>query len=595
MKGYDEAVELVNRIKWSRNKFDLYKENLRPIANLKQMLEESAELFANRPCFWQKFNKNEPFTPITYSKVLRDVNSLGTALLSRGMADKKIAVIGENCYHWALSYLAIACGVGVVVPLDKELNANELKQLVEQSGASCVLLSPKYRKMFKEMLDQGTGKLEFLVDFRADMSEDNVYALSDLLAEGSHLLDMGDRRYLDREIDPDVMGVLLFTSGTTGVAKGVMLSQKNLCAEIMLDPLLIKYTKEDIFFSVLPLHHTYECTCAFLVSVYRGSSIGYCQGLKYIQKDMAELKPTIFCGVPLIFESFRKSILKNVKKQGKERMFNFALRLNRAAGKLNLDLEGLLLSKVREVFGGRMRLIVMGGAPVKPELIDFYNDLGITAIQGYGLTECAPLVAAIPPDKKYFRTGSAGHILSQIEVEILNKNEEGIGEIAIKGPNVMMGYYNDPEATANCLIDGWFHTGDLGYLDKDGYIYITGRSKNVIITKNGKNVYPEELENYLDESLFISESMVWADSDVDGEDSVIIATIRPDMEEVENYLGDDAKDPEAVRALIQSEVDRINEPQPLFKKISKIVIKNDDFVKSTTHKIKRFEEENKGI
>jgi long-subunit acyl-CoA synthetase (AMP-forming) len=449
--------------------------------------------------------------------------------------------------------------------------------------------------MFKEMLDQGTGKLEFLVDFRADMSEDNVYALSDLLAEGSHLLDMGDRRYLDREIDPDVMGVLLFTSGTTGVAKGVMLSQKNLCAEIMLDPLLIKYTKEDIFFSVLPLHHTYECTCAFLVSVYRGSSIGYCQGLKYIQKDMAELKPTIFCGVPLIFESFRKSILKNVKKQGKERMFNFALRLNRAAGKLNLDLEGLLLSKVREVFGGRMRLIVMGGAPVKPELIDFYNDLGITAIQGYGLTECAPLVAAIPPDKKYFRKGSAGHILSQIEVEILNKNEEGIGEIAIKGPNVMMGYYNDPEATSKCLIDGWFHTGDLGYLDKEGYIYITGRSKNVIITKNGKNVYPEELENYLDESLFISESMVWADSDVDGEDSVIIATIRPDMEEVENYLGDDAKDPEAVRALIQSEVDRINEPQPLFKKIAKIVIKYDDFVKSTTHKIKRFEEENKGI
>ncbi|MBQ2304940.1 MAG: AMP-binding protein, partial [Firmicutes bacterium] len=250
---------------------------------------------------------------------------------------------------------------------------------------------------------------------------------------------------------------------------------------------------------------------------------------------------------------------------------------------------------VREVFGGRMRLIVMGGAPVKPELIDFYNDLGITAIQGYGLTECAPLVAAIPPDKKYFRKGSAGHILSQIEVEILNKNEEGIGEIAIKGPNVMMGYYNDPEATSKCLIDGWFHTGDLGYLDKEGYIYITGRSKNVIITKNGKNVYPEELENYLDESLFISESMVWADSDVDGEDSVIIATIRPDMEEVENYLGDDAKDPEAVRALIQSEVDRINEPQPLFKKIAKIVIKYDDFVKSTTHKIKRFEEENKGI
>ena len=595
MKGYDEALELVNKIKHSRNKYDLYKEDLRPLANLKQMLEESAELFANRPCFWQKFNKNEPFTPITYSKVMRDVNSLGTALLSRGLGDKKVAVIGENCYQWAMSYLAVVCGVGVVVPLDKELSAAELKQLVEQSGVSCVIMGHKFRKLFKDMLDHGVGKLEFLVDFKADMSEENIYALSDLLAEGSNLLDMGDRRYLDREIDPEALGVLLFTSGTTGVAKGVMLSHRNLCAEIMLDPLLIKYTKEDMFFSVLPLHHTYECTCGFLVSVYRGSSIGYCQGLKYIQKDLAELQPTIFCGVPLIFESFRKSILKNVKKQGKERALNAALRLNKAAHKLNLDFSDALLGKVKEVFGGRMRLIVMGGAPVKPEMLDFYNDMGFLAIQGYGLTECAPLVAAIPPDRRYFRKGSAGHILSQMEVKILDPNEEGIGEIAFKGPNVMMGYYEAPEATAASLIDGWFHTGDLGYVDNEGYIYITGRSKNVIITKNGKNVYPEELENYLDESLFISESMVWAGADEEGRDSVIVATIRPDMEEVENYLGEEANDPEAVRKLIQSEVDRINEPQPLFKKIAKVIIKNEDFQKTTAHKIKRFAEENKGI
>ena len=595
MKGYDEALELVNKIKHSRNKFDLYKEDLRPVANLKQMLEESAELFSNRPCFWQKFKKNEPFTPITYSKVMRDVNCLGTALLSRGLGDKKIAVIGENCYYWALSYLAVACGVGVVVPLDKELNAFELRQLTEQSGVSCVIMGSKYRKMFKEMLHDGVGSLEFLVDFGAEMSEDSVYALSELLAEGGNLLDMGDRRYLDREIDPEALGVLLFTSGTTGLAKGVMLSHKNLCAEIMLDPLLIRYTKDDIFFSVLPLHHTYECTCGFLVSLYRGSSIGYCQGLKYIQKDLAELKPTIFCGVPLIFESFKKSILKTVKKQGNERAFSTAVLLNRAAGRFGMDLSGMLLSKVREVFGGRLRLIVMGGAPVKPELMDFYNDIGITAIQGYGLTECAPLVAAIPPDKKYFRKGSAGHILSQVEVEVLNKNEEGIGEIAVKGPNVMMGYYNNPEATDACLIDGWFHTGDLGYVDHEGYIYITGRSKNVIITKNGKNVYPEELENYLDESLFVSESMVWAGTDENDHDNIIIATIKPDMEEVENYLGDDAGDPEAVKTLIQSEVDRINESQPPFKKIAKVIIKTDDFEKTTAHKIKRFAEENKGL
>ena len=594
IKGYKEASELCEKVLKSRNKYNLYKEGLRPIANLKHMLETSVELFPDNVAFWQKFKKGEPYTPITFRQTLEDVNALGTALISRGLKNKKIGVIGENSYFWAISYLAVACGVGVVVPLDKELSAGELEQLVEQSGISCVLMSSKYKLTFKSMLDRKVGNLEFLVDTGAESSNDRVYAYRELISEGKNLLSLGDRAYLDAEIDPEALGVLLFTSGTTGVSKGVMLSHRNLCSEIMLAPLLIKYTQDDIFFSVLPLHHTYECTCGFLVSIYRGSSIGYCEGLKYIQKNLQELKPTIFCGVPLIFDNLHNAIMKNVRKQGKEALVTRIMKVGRFTERFGIGLPKALLGKIRDVFGGRMRLLVSGGAAIRPEIMRFFNDLGFIMIQGYGLTECAPLAAAIPTEKKYYNYDSVGRVMEQVEVKIIDKDEEGVGEICLKGPNVMMGYYNNPEETERSLIDGWFHTGDLGYIDKQKYIYITGRKKNVIITANGKNVYPEELENYLDESLFVSESMVWAGDDGNGNEKTIIATIKPDMDEVRNYLGDEEDDPESIRELIQSEVDRINEPQPLFKKIGKVIIKMDDFDKTTTKKIKRFNESNKG-
>ena len=594
IKGYKEASELCEKVLKSRNKYNLYKEGLRPIANLKHMLETSVELFPDNVAFWQKFKKGEPYTPITFRQTLEDVNALGTALISRGLKNKKIGVIGENSYFWAISYLAVACGVGVVVPLDKELSAGELEQLVEQSGISCVLMSSKYKLTFKSMLDRKVGNLEFLVDTGAESSNDRVYAYRELISEGKNLLSLGDRAYLDAEIDPEALGVLLFTSGTTGVSKGVMLSHRNLCSEIMLAPLLIKYTQDDIFFSVLPLHHTYECTCGFLVSIYRGSSIGYCEGLKYIQKNLQELKPTIFCGVPLIFDNLHNAIMKNVRKQGKEALVTRIMKVGRFTERFGIGLPKALLGKIRDVFGGRMRLLVSGGAAIRPEIMRFFNDLGFIMIQGYGLTECAPLAAAIPTEKKYYNYDSVGRVMEQVEVKIIDKDEEGVGEICLKGPNVMMGYYNNPEETEKSLIDGWFHTGDLGYIDKQKYIYITGRKKNVIITANGKNVYPEELENYLDESLFVSESMVWSGDDGNGNEKTIIATIKPDMDEVRNYLGDEADAPESIRELIQSEVDSINEPQPLFKKIGKVIIKMDDFDKTTTKKIKRFNESNKG-
>ena len=390
------------------------------------------------------------------------------------------------------------------------------------------------------------------------------------------------------------MSVLLFTSGTTGIAKGVMLSHRNICEDLMSAPTILNVNTWDIFFSVLPVHHTYECTCGFLMPLYKGASIAYCEGLKYIVKNLAEVQPTMLLAVPLIFENLYNNIMKNVRKQGKEKLVRKVLSVNKVTKKVGIDLNKLLLKDILKVFGGRMRVLISGGAAIDPAILEFFNDLGFISVQGYGLTECAPMAALNPDGRKTMRNSSVGHLLPGMEVKIEDKNEEGIGEICLKGANIMMGYYNMPEETAKVIQDGWFHTGDLGYVDEDDFIYITGRKKNVIITANGKNVFPEELEYYLGRSAFVSESMVWAQEDSSGQDTVIVATIKPDMEEVEGAIGKEAsEDPAQVEKLLWAEVDKINESLPLFKKIKKITVRREEFEKTTGKKIKRFVESNK--
>ena len=414
------------------------------------------------------------------------------------------------------------------------------------------------------------------------------------MEEGKKLVESGDRSFIDAEIYADEMSVLLFTSGTTGIAKGVMLSHRNICEDLMSAPTILNVNTWDIFFSVLPVHHTYECTCGFLMPLYKGASIAYCEGLKYIVKNLAEVQPTMILAVPLIFESLYNNIMKSVRKQGKEGLVRKVLALNKVTKKVGLDLNKLLLKDILKVFGGRMRVLISGGAAIDPAILQFFNDLGFISVQGYGLTECAPMAALNPDRHKYMRNSSVGHLLPGMEVKIEDKNEDGIGEICVKGPNVMLGYYNMPEETAKVIKDGWFHTGDLGYVDDEEFIYITGRKKNVIITANGKNVFPEELEYYLGRSTMVSESMVWAQEDESGQDTVIVATIKPDMEEVEAAIGKDAAgDADQVEKLLWTEVDKINENLPFFKKIKKITVRREEFEKTTGKKIKRFVESNK--
>ena len=591
LKRAEAVVEALNT---SSDPYVVYKTS-RPITDLKHMLNTSVELYADNVAFRQRFEKDKPFREITYREALDTVNGLGTALMAHGLKGKRISVIGENCYQWATSYLAAVCGTGVVVPLDKELSAEELKQLIIEADVSAVIFAKKYEKMFKEMMASGDTKLELLVNFSpAEQCGEGVSSWESLVEEGKKLVEGGDRSFIDAEIYADEMSVLLFTSGTTGIAKGVMLSHRNICEDLMSAPTILNVNTWDIFFSVLPVHHTYECTCGFLMPLYKGASIAYCEGLKYIVKNLAEVQPTMILAVPLIFESLYNNIMKSVRKQGKEGLVRKVLALNKVTKKIGLDLNKLLLKDILKVFGGRMRVLISGGAAIDPAILQFFNDLGFISVQGYGLTECAPMAALNPDNHKYMRNSSVGHILPGMEVKIEDKNEDGIGEICLKGPNVMMGYYNMPEETAKVIKDGWFHTGDLGYVDDEDFIYITGRKKNVIITANGKNVFPEELEYYLGRSTMVSESMVWAQEDESGQDTVIVATIKPDMEEVEAAIGKEAAaDAEQVEKLLWAEVDKINENLPFFKKIKKITVRREEFEKTTGKKIKRFVESNK--
>ncbi|MDR1953700.1 MAG: AMP-binding protein, partial [Clostridiales Family XIII bacterium] len=486
------AVELHEFIQNSKDPF-MYDKAQRPVMDLKHMLETSVELYGDNVAFMEKPSHNEPYRQITYKEAKAEVDALGTALHKRDMRGKRIGVIGENGYGWATAYLAVVCGTGVVVPLDKELRAEEIEHLCIEAEVECIFYTKRFTEMFRAIKDGGKTKLSLFVNMDGDAPEPFETSRKRLIEEGARFLESGNREFLDAQVLRDGMGILLFTSGTTGVAKGVMLSQKNICVDLMLPPTVVFVYSTDIFFSVLPLHHTYECSCGFLMPLYKGAAIAYCEGLRYIADNLKEARPTMFLGVPLLFENLYKKIWQNVRKQGKEKLLRRVIAINNKTKKIGIDLGKIFFKDITAVFGGRLREMICGGAAIDPAILDGIKDFGVNAIQGYGLTECAP-ICALNPDRDA-RSNSAGYFISGFEGRIDSPDPEtGIGEICVRGDNVMLGYYNNKEATDEVLKDGWFHTGDYGYIDKDDFVYITGRKKNVIITKTGENVFPEELE-----------------------------------------------------------------------------------------------------
>ncbi len=635
-KELEDAKQIAANIEADPRPAVKYKES-RPITDIKHMIETSVELYGDNVAFYEKMKKGQPYESITYKEMLEMVNGLGTALIELGLKDKKIAIIGANTHKWAISYLATVCGTGIVVPLDKELPATTLEDLVEQSGVSAVIYDKKYENIFAEIRKNKNNNLDILINMQGEEDNDISLSWNNLLEKGKNLVNEGDKRFIDAQIMRDKMSILLFTSGTTGVSKGVMLSHGNIAEDLMAAPTILKVYPTDIFFSVLPVHHTYECTCGFLMPLYKGAAIAYCEGLKYITKNLAEIKPTMFLGVPAIFELLYKKIWQNVRKQGKEKLLKRVIKINNKTKKIGINLGNIffkdilavfggrmrmmicggaaiekLLKRVIKinnktkkiginlgniffkdilaVFGGRMRMMICGGAAINPEVLDGIRDFGINAVQGYGLTECAPL-AALNPDIAP-NSSSIGIEFPGIEVKIDDKDEEGIGEICVKGPNIMLGYYNMPELTDETLVNGWFRTGDMGYKDKDGYIFITGRKKNVIITKNGENVYPEEVEYLLNLSPIVLESMVFEEPSENKDDNRIAASIVIDMESVEEFHGKDLSD-EEIEKLVEEVVDKYNEENPIYKRIRRISIRKEPLKKNTSNKIIRFAEENK--
>ncbi len=577
-KEWEYAVARVEGVKNSKDPLIRYRD-IRPIMDIKHMFDTSVELYGDNTAFYSKDVPGGEYRQITYKEAKEDVDALGTALIAMGLKGKPIGIIGDNSYRWAIAYLAVACGTGIVVPLDKELPASELEELVSMGEVECIIFSKKFEQIFKDVKSKGSTKLSHLISMDAADHTDEVLSYVKAQESGKELVKEGNREFIDAVIERDTMNILLFTSGTTGLSKGVMLSHGNIVEDLMASPTLLWVGQDDIFFSVLPIHHTYECTCGFLMPLYRGASVAYCEGLKHILKNLSEVKPTMFLTVPLIMESIYKRIWNQARKSGADKKLRTLLKINRTMRKLGIN---LVPKKITDVFGGRMRIMICGGAAIDPGILDGIQDFGIMALQGYGLTECAP-ICALNPDVNP-KSKSAGYIPPGFDLKIDNPDPEtGIGEICAWGPNIMMGYFKNEEATKEVLKDGWFYTGDLGYMDEDNFVYIT---------KNGKNVYPEEIEYYLGRIPYVSESLVWGKDSEDGKDTLISANIRIDEDAVTEALGEGFTDEQAL-SLLWQEVDKLNEEMPYFKRVKKMDIRKSEFEKTTGKKIKRFVDANK--
>lgn len=556
---------------------------VRPINDLKEMLESSVALYGSKAAFLAKSKDRPDYYPISYNQYLSDVNAFGTALISMGLKDGKIALIGENRYEWSVSYLGVVNGTGTIVPLDKELPAHEIESLIERSKADAIIYSGSIKSKIDPLLEKKTS-LRYFICMDAELANDKVLSHHSILERGHKLVKEGNREFIDARIDRDAMNMLLFTSGTTDKSKAVMLSHKNICENLMNMCAMLYIDDKDIFLSILPIHHTYECTCGFLCQIYRGCTIAYCEGLRHIVKNLKESGCTMMLGVPLVFESMYRQIMHHAIKQKGKAAIKFAIGLSNTLLKVGIDVRKKLFKQIHEGLGGKVRMFISGAAGIDPQIAKGFRELGINMVQGYGLTECAPIVA-LNRDCN-FKDEAAGLPLPNLEVEIYQPDEDGIGEVRVKGSSVMLGYYENPEATAEVLRDGWFYTGDSGYIDKDGFLHITGRKKNVIITGNGKNVYPEEIETLLNRSPYIKESLVYGHGQSDG-DTVVCAKIVPDHEKIEEDIKNNEAPAATTEEIIEKEIRRVNKELVSYKHIKDYSLQDEEFIKTTTRKIKR--------
>lgn len=561
---------------------------------VKEIFNRSMKEYANETLILQKPNHKEPYREYTYKEFGEDVVALGTKLIKILPKNARVVIVSETTYDWYVSYMAMLCGAGIVVPTDKELPDNELENVINRAKATAVIYSAKKKDSIKRIEDNLTSVKYFIEMDSDEHIIDKHMGINYLIEEGKELLNNGDNSYMDIEIDPEEFKMLIFTSGTTSKSKGVMICNRNLAANVNAVSEYVKLDQKDRLFSVLPLHHTYESTIGFLLPFANGCSVAICEGLRYIVPNLQEAKPTAMLAVPLLIESLYKKINETIKKSKKDGIVNSMIHVTNLLKNVNIDIKRKVFKEILDNLGGNLRIIVSAAAPIDGKVGKWVEDIGIKFLQGYGLTETAP-IAALTPEYEASRYASTGIAVKDTDIKVLDPNEAGEGEILIKGPTVMLGYYEDEEATAQVMKDGYFCSGDIGRIDEDGFIYITGRSKNVIVTQNGKNIYPEEIELMLGDIPEISECMVYGkkeNQDDRDKELIITAKIIPNYEKIEELYGKDLSE-EDIYKIIWNKVKENNKKLTSYKAVKKIEIKKDEFEKTTTMKIKRFAEINK--
>ena len=551
--------------------------------NLKEMMKISAEKFGERPAFYKEGKGLEDSKKVTYKEFYHEINSLGTALVEMGLRDKRIAVIGENRYEWELSYLAVATGTGIIVPLDKALPENEIESLIIRSEVEAIFYSSKYDECMAKIQKQGNTKLKYFISMDLEKNDFNKYSLKEITKKGKELLDNGNRDFIDSKINNEEMSIMLFTSGTTNQSKAVMLSQKNICTNVKDIRNVFELDETDRFLSFLPLHHTFECTVGFLYPLSIGGSIIFSKGVRHIADELKNFKITAMICVPVVFEKMYDKLMKAIEEKGKMPTVKKGIKLSNCLLKVGIDIRKKIFKEIHDNLGGCLRVMVAGGAALSPEKEKGFWDLGFNVLQGYGLTETSPVIAAELTKQK--RLSSIGKKFPSVEVKIDNPDKEGVGELLAKGESVMLGYYNNEEANKEVFTeDGWFRTGDLAKIDKNGYLYISGRKKFVIVLKNGKNVYPEEIESLLEKSELIKECMVFGMPARDG-DVMLSVKVCYDKDYIKKQIGEISE--EELKEKIWNWVKEVNKTMPKYKYVKKLILTDEELIKTTTLKIKR--------
>lgn len=559
------------------------------IDDMRSLVEEAAQNFPDSIAISYKENYwDKDVRKITFSQWRDDVRNLGTALIKEGLREKNIAIVGENSYGWCCSFFGVMAIGAVTVPVDKELPVEDIDGIITTTSCKAVIFGKASEAKVKEMLSKGgLSTVKYLISVAPEASIDAselgdrvLTTISQLQERGDGLYKSGDTSYYDYKIDVNRLASIVFTSGTTGKGKGVMLSQANICLDMTLGMYNFDITRKTLH--VLPPHHTFGSTVNYVGHLSQGCEVYISSGIKHVSDEIKEQQPTHLILVPAFLEVMNRKIWTTARKSGKEGLLKVMMKVSDCLRKIGIDVRRKLFSSVLSAFGGKLELIICGGAKLDEDIIKTFDSIGITVLNGYGITECSPLISA--NRNEYRKPGSVGTPILACRVKIDDPDENGEGEICVKGPNVMLGYYNNPEATAEVFDkDGFFHTGDYGKLDEEGWIYITGRKKNLIILSNGKNVYPEEIEAELQKIEGVTEVVVYAgESRVQKDKITIVAEIFPDSDlladsgvaDLQNYF--------------EGKVKELNARMPSYKAVKRVKIRDVEFQKNTSRKITRF-------